>query len=180
LKSQPATQDIPVVIVSITEDRELGFSLGAVEYLVKPIKRDRLIEVLKSVRSKVDKHNITALVVDDERLSVKMLTDMLQGLDCGVLPAYGGQQAIEMAVQYVPDFIILDLMMPKVTGFDVVRQLRANPVTKDIPILIFTAKDITKKDRQQLNNSVQAIVPKSGKEHLLREMDKLGVKKAVS
>jgi signal transduction histidine kinase/DNA-binding response OmpR family regulator len=180
LKSQPATQDIPVVIVSITEDRELGFSLGAVEYLVKPIKRDRLIEVLKNVRSKVDKHNITALVVDDERLSVKMLTDMLQGLDCGVLPAYGGQQAIEMAVHYVPDFIILDLMMPKVTGFDVVRQLRANPVTKDIPILIFTAKDITKKDRQQLNNSVQAIVPKSGKEHLLREMDKLGVKKAVS
>ena len=179
LKSQPATQDIPVVIVSITEDRELGFSLGAVEYLVKPIKRERLIEVLKNVRSQVDKYNVTALVVDDERLSVKMLTDMLQSLDCGVLPAYGGQQAIEMAVQYVPDFIILDLMMPKVTGFDVVRQLRANPLTKDIPILIFTAKDITKRDRQQLNNSVQAIVPKSGKEHLLREMAKLGVVESV-
>lgn len=180
LKSQPATQDIPVVIVSITEDRELGFSLGAVEYLVKPIKRERLIEVLKNVRSKIDRYNVTALVVDDERLSVKMLTDMLQSLDCGVLPAYGGQQAIEMAVQYVPDFIILDLMMPRVTGFDVVRQLRANPSTKDIPILIFTAKDITKKDRQQLNSSVQAIVPKSGREHLLREMAKLGVVKSVS
>jgi signal transduction histidine kinase/DNA-binding response OmpR family regulator len=180
LKSNPATQDIPVVIVSITEDRELGFSLGAVEYLVKPIRRERLIEVLDDVRNKVDKQNVTALVVDDERLSVKMLTDMLQSLDCGVLPAYGGQQAIEMAVQFLPDFIILDLMMPQVTGFDVVRQLRANPFTKDIPILIFTAKDLTKKERQQLNDSVQAIVPKSGKEHLLREMAKLGVTKAIS
>jgi CheY-like chemotaxis protein len=83
-------------------------------------------------------------------------------------------------VQNVPDFIILDLMMPQVTGFDVVNQLRANPLTKDIPILIYTAKDITKKDRQQLNNSVQAIVPKSGKENLLREMAKLGVPKAIS
>jgi signal transduction histidine kinase/CheY-like chemotaxis protein len=180
LKSNPATQDIPVVIVSITEDRELGFSLGAVEYLVKPIRRERLIEVLDDVRSKVAKQNVTALVVDDERLSVRMLTDMLQSLDCGVLPAYGGQQAIDMAVQFLPDFIILDLMMPQVTGFDVVRQLRANPLTKDIPILIFTAKDLTKKERQQLNDSVQAIVPKSGKEHLLREMAKLGVTKAIN
>jgi signal transduction histidine kinase/DNA-binding response OmpR family regulator len=180
LKSNPATQAIPVVIVSITEDRELGFSLGAVEYLVKPVKRERLIEVLIDVRSKVGKRNVTALVVDDERLSVKMLTDMLQSLGCAVLPAYGGKQAIEMAVQFLPDFMILDLMMPQVTGFDVVRQLRANPLTKDIPILIFTAKDITKKERQQLNDSVQAIIPKSGKEHLLREMDKLGVRKAIS
>ena len=180
LKSDPTTRAIPVVIVSITEDRELGFSLGAVEYLVKPIKRERLIEVLDNVRNKVDKRDITALVVDDERLSVKMLTDMLQSLDCSVLAAYGGKQAIEMAVQHMPDFIILDLMMPQVTGFDVVNQLRANPLTKDIPILIYTAKDITKKDRQQLNNSVQAIVPKSGKENLLREMAKLGVPKAIS
>ena len=115
------------------------------------------------------------LVVDDEPMNVESVTHTLQSMGCAVLAAYGGQQGIDMAIQKLPDFIILDLMMPQVTGFDVVRKLREHPRAKDIPILILTAKDITEEDRAQLNDHVRAIVPKSVRENLLGELSKLGV-----
>ena len=75
----------------------------------------------------------------------------------------------------VLDPVILDLLMPEVTGFDVVGVLRQHPQAKDIPILIFTAKDITEADRAELNSHVRAIVPKSGHEELLHELEKLNL-----
>jgi signal transduction histidine kinase/DNA-binding response OmpR family regulator len=175
LKSRPGTRDIPVVIVSITENRELGFSLGAIDYFVKPVDRERLIEVVRHARDKTRKENVTVLVVDDEPLNVEALTHTIEGLGCTVLPAYGGEEGIALATETLPDFIILDLMMPKVTGFDVVRRLRDDPKAKDIPILILTAKDITEEDRRQLNNHVEAIVPKAVRENLLREIARLDI-----
>ncbi|HVF10210.1 MAG TPA: response regulator, partial [Abditibacteriaceae bacterium] len=73
----------------------------------------------------------------------------------------------------LPDLIVLDLMMPEVTGFDVVRRLHENAATRDIPIIIFSAKDITEEDRRLLNSGIASIVSKSGKEDLLRELEKL-------
>ena len=180
LKSLPETRNIPVVIVSITENRELGFSLGAIEYFVKPVKREQLIQAIRHARDKAQKKDVTVLVVDDEQLNVESLTAMLEGMDCRVLPASGGREGIELAEKYLPNLIILDLMMPQVTGFDVVRRLREHPQAKDIPILIFTAKDITEEDREQLNSHVQAIVPKSGKENLLHELAKLNIIRSSS
>jgi signal transduction histidine kinase/DNA-binding response OmpR family regulator len=175
LKSQPATQEIPVVIVSITENRELGFSLGALDYFVKPVNKERLIEVVRHARDKAKKENVTVLVVDDEPLNVEALTHTVEGLGCTVITAYGGQEGIDLAIEKLPDFIILDLMMPRVTGFDVVRRLRDHPQTHDIPILILTAKDITEEDRRLLNTHVQAIIPKAVRENLLREIARLKI-----
>jgi signal transduction histidine kinase/DNA-binding response OmpR family regulator len=173
LKSQPETRDIPVVIVSITENRDLGFSLGAIEYFVKPVDRDRLIDVIRHARDQIGREKLTILVIDDEPLNVEALNATLRGIGCNVLSAYGGQQGIDIAIKRLPDVVILDLIMPNVTGFDVVRQLREHPKARDIPILILTAKDITEEDRQQLNHHVKAIVPKSVRENLVSEIAKL-------
>ena len=178
LKSMPETKDIPVVIVSIIENRLFGLNLGAIEYFVKPVNKEQLIEVMDNMMTKVGRvaRAMTVLVVDDEPRTVEMLTDHLQVEGFTVLQAYGGQQGIDLALEKHPDVIILDLMMPEVSGFDVVQQLGANSEAAEIPILIFTAKDLTEDDRQKLESHVKVIASKSGsgKEDLLRVLEKLG------
>jgi len=175
LKSLPETKDIPVVIVSITEKRQLGLNLGAIQYFVKPVNKKQLIEAVRKAVAVLDKEKITVLVVDDEPQTVQLLTDKLQAEGFNVLQAYGGQQGIDLAIAEHPDVIILDLMMPEVSGFDVVQQLRAHSEAMEIPILIFTAKDLTEDDRQKLEGHVKMIASKSGsgKEDLLRELERL-------
>ncbi len=114
-------------------------------------------------------------MVDDEPETVELLTDMLESEDYKVLQAYGGQEGIDLAIEKHPDSIILDLMMPEVSGFDVVQQLRAHPEAREIPIIIHTGKDLTPADRRQLNSHVQAVSSKSsGKEQLLGQLERLG------
>ncbi len=120
------------------------------------------------------------LVVVYEPETVQVLTDMLESKDYKVLQAYGGQEGIDLAVEKHPDAIILDLMMPEVNGFEVVQQLRAHPEAREIPIMIYTGKDLTPADRQQLNSHVQAVNSKSsGKEQLLGELEKLRLVRLV-
>ncbi|MBW2544705.1 MAG: response regulator [Deltaproteobacteria bacterium] len=177
LKSLPETKDIPVVVVSITEDRQLGLNLGAIEYFVKPVNKEQLIEAVRSVVTKTAREpkDMTVLVIDDEPQTVELLTDMLQAEGFNVLQAYGGQQGIDLAIEKHPDIIILDLMMPEVSGFDVVQQLRAHSEAMKIPIMVFTAKDLTEEDRQKLEYHVEIIISKSGsgKEDLLRELERI-------
>jgi len=178
LKSMPETKDIPVVIVSIVENRLFGLNLGAIEYFVKPVNKEQLIEVMDNMMAKAGREvrAMTVLVVDDEPLTVEMLTDILRTEGFTVLQAYGGQQGIDLALEKHPDVIILDLMMPEVSGFDVVQQLRANSEAAEIPILIFTAKNLTEDDRQKLESHVRVIGSKSGsgKEDLMRMLERLG------
>ncbi len=181
LKSRTETRDIPVVVVSSTEDRQLGLSLGAIEWLVKPVDRNSVIKILSSVFPVNDKTALTVLVVDDEPEDVELLSEILHGQGYNVLKAYGGKQGIELAIEKLPDVIILDLIMPEVNGFEVVRKLREHPETSDIPIVINTAKDLTQEDRQRLNSHVQSISLKSfGKEELLRELERVVKKKPVA
>lgn len=180
LKSRPDTRPIPIIIVSITENRELGFSMGAIEYFVKPVKREHLIESVRQARNKAQKPLVTVLVVDDEPLNIEALSTTLEGMECEVLTALSGREGIRLAEERLPDLIILDLIMPQITGFDVVHRLREHPQAKDIPIFIFTAKDITEEERQQLNCHVRAIVPKAGKENLLHELAKLNIMQSNS
>ena len=178
LKSMPETKDIPVVIVSIVENRLFGLNLGAIEYFVKPVNKEQLIEVMDNMMAKAGRvaRAMTVLVVDDEPRTVEMLTDILRTEGFTVLQAYGGQEGIDLALEKHPDVIILDLMMPEVSGFDVVQQLRANSEAAEIPILIFTAKNLTEDDRQKLESHVRVIGSKSGsgKEDLMRMIERLG------
>ncbi|MCC2672664.1 MAG: Signal transduction histidine kinase, partial [Armatimonadetes bacterium] len=147
LKSDPQTRDIPIVIVSVTEDRKVGMALGAAEWLVKPVDRHRLLDAIRRAAPATGKPGGTILVVDDDPASLRFVTSLLESQGYGVLQATGGQAGIDMAIEKLPQGIILDLMMPEVTGFDVVRKLQEHPVARDIPVFIYTAKDLTAEDR---------------------------------
>ena len=182
LKSSPETRGIPVVVVSITEDSGLGFSLGVIDWFVKPVDKGHLIDVVKRSASSSGKETMTILIVDDEPKNVELLSDILQTHDYDILQAYGGRQGIDLAMEHHPDLIILDLMMPEVTGFDVVEELRGHPRGKDIPIVVYTAKQLTREDRERLNGHIQAIASKAqtSKKDLLGMLEKVvGIKRTV-
>jgi PAS domain S-box-containing protein len=171
LKGSPDTQQIPVVVVSITDHRDLGLSLGAVDWLVKPIQRENFLSsVRRALRPLPLGGTPTVLVVDDEPAAVELLTEALTAQGFRAVPAYDGRQGVTAALTHHPDVIVLDLVMPGMTGFDVVRELRDHPAGRNIPILIYTAQEVTAADRTRLLKSVQAIVPKSGPSELLSEL----------
>jgi DNA-binding response OmpR family regulator len=171
LKALPETRTIPVVIVSLTEGRELGFSLGAVDWLVKPVNPVTFLAAVRKAIAGTDSAEAqTVLVVDDEPPTVELLTDMLRTQGLRVLAAHDGRQGVVLARAERPNLIVLDLIMPGLTGFEVVQELRGHPETREIPILIFTVKDLSAAEREQLRGSVQAVVTKGAAGALLREL----------
>jgi PAS domain S-box-containing protein len=170
LKSNPATCDIPTVVVSVTEDRKIGLAVGAVDWLVKPVDRQRLLAALQRADAISGGQARRVLVVDDEAPARRLLRDVLTVHGYDVLLADGGRSGIDRAVAELPDLIVLDLMMPGVNGFDVVRELRQHPRAARIPVVIYTAKDLSAEDRQRLQQTVRSIVPKSERGELLREL----------
>lgn len=175
LKGLPETQGIPVIVISIVDNKELGFSLGATDYLVKPIRREELIKRLKScgVRPRPGGGS-SILVVDDNPQDVALLGAILEPEGYRVIKAYGGKEGIDLAISENPDAIILDLLMPEVNGFEVAEALRAHPRAKDIPIFIYTAKELTKEDQARLDDYVVSVKAKGGcsKEELLSDIRK--------
>jgi len=158
--------------VAVTDDRQLGFSLGANDFLLKPVKKEQLSDVLDRAIAAATRIR-TMLIVDDERTTVEFVGDLLEARGVQTLKAYGGREGVRMALEHKPDAIILDLMMPEVTGFEVVRRLRDDPAAREIPIVILTAKELTVAERDELNRNVQAIASKAGGEELLRELARL-------
>jgi CheY-like chemotaxis protein len=176
LRADPETRQIPVVVVSITDDRELGLSAGAAAWLVKPVQRRQFIEALDRVMpdGTTDGEQV-ALVVDDDVEAVELATEILRQRGFEVLQAFGGNEGLTLALERLPSLIILDLSMPGVSGFTVAQQLRANPRTRHTPILVSTALDLSPAEREQLLRHVQTIVPKSGAEGILEALQRLGL-----
>jgi PAS domain S-box-containing protein len=161
LKQVPALRRIPVVIISIVADRTRGFSLGAAAVMLKPISRQALFEALTDLGLlEPGVTPPTVLVVDDDPAAVEMVALRLVKAGSTILRAYGGEEAIRIARSELPDVIVLDLMMPHVSGFDVVEALRETPATSRIPILIVTAQQISDAERDRLNGYVSAIMDK--------------------
>ena len=169
IKMNPDLRSIPVIIVSATEERQLAFGLGAVDHLVKPIDKDALIASLRSLKLPSGDGSSRVLVVDDDPQTVRLLSTVLTSDGYEVLKVYGGSEAIETAISQSPDLIILDMIMPQVDGFQVIRCLTDDPRTRDIPIVICTALDLTDQDRDRLNGQIRSVIPKAGnvKEELL-------------
>jgi signal transduction histidine kinase/DNA-binding response OmpR family regulator len=159
LKRDAATSDIPVVVVSVVDNPELGIALGALDYFVKPVPAKDLINRLARFNfggKPGEKPRI--LVVDDEAANREWLQRILEPAGFAVIQARGGSEAIQLAKSQKPDLVMLDLMMPGVTGFDVVEALRANDATKSMPIMVLTAKHLTESDIRQLNGHVSTIL----------------------
>lgn len=161
MKAQPLLASIPVVILSITQDRQKGFSLGAAQVLQKPVRRDELMAALADLELVPEEKKFLTLVVDDDPKAVKLLASYLQEAHCAVACAYGGADGIAAARRLGPDLIVLDLMMPEVSGFDVVDALSRDAATAMIPILVVTAKFLTAQDRSLLTGQVRKILEKS-------------------
>jgi CheY-like chemotaxis protein len=163
LKEREATRHIPVVIVSITDEPRRGFALGAAQVLVKPVTQDDLLGALAAIGllGAPPPGERRVLVVDDDPKAVTMVCKHLQAAGFAPLAAFGGQEAIDLARRDKPDAVVLDLMMPHVSGFDVVEQLASREDTVDIPVLVLTAKLITAQDREQLRGRVQRILEKA-------------------
>jgi len=159
LKQDESTRNIPVVVVSVVDNPALGRALGAIDYFVKPVDGKGLLSRLDqfSFTTKGKREEINVLVVDDEQANLDLVEGLLKPAGFSVLRANGGQEGIEMAKSRLPNLILLDLMMPKVSGFEVVEQLRAEEATRTIPIMVLTAKTLTEDDKRSLNGHVAAI-----------------------
>ena len=159
LKNFTDTTDIPIIIVSIIDDQNLGFSMGAVGYLVKPIDKEQLLNILDKIDI-TPKQKPKVLIIDDNPEDVRLLESTVINEGFDVLTAFDGVDGINQAVNNKPDLIILDLLMPGMSGFDVVKSLQENPKASKIPIIIITMKELTSEDRERLNSKVKSIVQK--------------------
>ncbi|HEV8150398.1 MAG TPA: response regulator, partial [Gemmatimonadales bacterium] len=168
LKSEPALAAIPVVMLSIMDERRLGFSLGAAEYLTKPIERAQLSAVLARYRRAP---GATVLVVEDDAATRMMLRRALEKEAWTVSEAENGRVGLERVAADPPALILLDLMMPEMDGFEFLDALRSNeaqvapranvaPRAPAPPVVVITAKQLTEADRQRLNGGVRGVVQK--------------------
>ena len=158
LKADPELADVPVIMVTMTSDRELAFAAGAAEFLNKPVDRTRLASVLR--RFAGGRGPCRVLVVDDDPVSVRSLRAMLSKEGCEVSEAADGQQALLRVAESRPELILLDLMMPHMDGFEFAAELHSNPAWRSIPVAVMTAKDLTEADRRRLNGYVDNVVRK--------------------
>jgi CheY-like chemotaxis protein len=166
LRLVPQFARIPVVIVSVIADRSRGLSLGANQVLQKPVSREELVRALHALGfpcSAVETK--TLLVIDDDPKAVQLLANYLTPAGFKLLSAFGGREGIEVARRQLPDLIVLDIMMPEVSGFDVVDALKLDPRTAAIPIIILTAQAISAKERALLGTDVLQVMEKTGFQH---------------
>jgi signal transduction histidine kinase/CheY-like chemotaxis protein len=163
IKGDSSTADIPVIIVSMLDERGKGFALGAADYLVKPVKRDELLATLR--RFTADGSGPTApfkvLAIDDEPLALELIEAILLPQGFTVLRATGGEEGMMKAESERPALIILDLLMPEMDGFTVAERLRANPATAEIPIVVLTSKSITQEEKERLNSHISHLARKA-------------------
>jgi PAS domain S-box-containing protein len=173
MKEDAVLAEIPVIMVTIVDNQSIGFSLGAADYLIKPIDRDRLVRAVeKCCSSGAPRH---VLIVEDDAPTSELMRRALRQIDCTVTQAENGRVGLERLNEALPDAILLDLMMPEMDGFEFIAQVRAESRWQRIPVIVVTAKTLTAEDRARLNGQIQHLVHKgeySGKA-VLAALDEL-------
>jgi CheY-like chemotaxis protein len=158
LKEDEATRDIPLLVVTAVEDQRKALALGADAFCLKPVERAWLLETLTRLTGAAPAQ--TLLVIDDDVVWHYLLTQWLHGTPYAVTTATSGPEGLRRARQEHPQVIVLDLVMPEMSGLTVLEQLHADPVTCDIPVIIHTAKVLDLEERQQLASRAVAILAK--------------------
>jgi signal transduction histidine kinase/DNA-binding response OmpR family regulator len=161
-KADPAIADIPVVVVSMLDQRGKGFSLGAADYLVKPVQREALLATLRRVTFAATGSNghPRVLAIDDDPMALELIEAVLGPAGYQVLKATDGQRGLATAKMEHPGLVIVDLLMPEMDGFAVVEQLRADTTTANIPIVILTSRSMDQADRDRLNGHISHLAGK--------------------
>ncbi len=165
IKKDPRTCDIPVLVVTLTNREQKARALGADEFWLKPIDRDQLLRRLKSLAR--PNRCTRVLIVDDDDTARYLMHRHLQAAPFEVTEAATGPEAIEAARSWLPHVIFLDFLLADMTAFDVLDELKADPRTRSIPVIIVTSHVLEAADRQRLLEMTEAVITK---EHLSREL----------
>jgi signal transduction histidine kinase/CheY-like chemotaxis protein len=164
LKVDPELRDVPVMVATVVDERNVAMNLGAVDYFVKPVRREALLARLATYTftTKVKERNVRVLVIDDELVARDLVANALRPEGFEVVTAASGKEGLALARERQPDLVICDLIMPEMDGFEVVDRLAQSDMPKDVPILILTGQDLTVADRERLNGKVAAVMAKDG------------------
>jgi signal transduction histidine kinase/DNA-binding response OmpR family regulator len=163
LKVDPVLHKIPVVMLTMLDDRSKGYALGATDYITKPVDRELLHTAL--ARFHTPDESCSVLLVEDDPATREVMTRTLEKAGWAVTEAGNGREALDRLAQQKPQLILLDLMMPVMDGFDFLLEMRANAEWQDIPVIVLTAKDLTDEDRRVLSGRVEEIVEKGASSH---------------
>jgi signal transduction histidine kinase/DNA-binding response OmpR family regulator len=161
LKASPDLAATPVLIVSLVANHELGFALGAADYFVKPLDRERFLRRLRTLEPAVGRGAVRVLVIDDDPQVHEMLAPELEAAGYRLLVAYDGPHGLALASGEHPAVIVLDLMLPGMSGFEVANELQRRPETAAIPIVVLTAKDLSREERDRLAGCMRALLSKA-------------------
>ena len=164
LKADPVLQKIPVIMLTMVDDKSKGYALGATDYLTKPVDHNRLHKALARYHQSGDKPRCVLLVEDDPNTR-EMMVRTLEKAEWQVSEACNGREALDQLAQQKPRLILLDLMMPVMDGFDFLLEMRSNAEWLDIPVIVLTAKDLTEEDRRVLSGRVEQIIEKGACPH---------------
>jgi PAS domain S-box-containing protein len=167
IKGDPALAGIPVILLTIVDEKNRGYSLGAADYLVKPVDRKRLTTLLRricgSTRGRV-------LIVDDNDIDRQQMSSAVEQDGWDVVEAKNGRVALDSLAVAGPQAIILDLMMPEMNGFEFLNEFRRHAEWRDIPVVVVTARDLTAEDRVRLIGGVERIIQKTERDDMLQEL----------
>jgi CheY-like chemotaxis protein len=158
LKADSELRDIPVVLVTVLGDREMGYTLGAADYLTKPIDTDALLQALG--RFLAVGRQAEVLIVDDDPATREMLRRTVAKRGWTVVEAADGREALTRLEQATPAIVLLDLMMPGMDGFEVLEAMCRKESWRDIPVIIITAKDLDREDLARLNGRAEKVFQK--------------------
>jgi CheY-like chemotaxis protein len=158
-KADPVLRHIPVIMLTMMDDRSRGYSLGAVDYLTKPVDREQLRKTLS--RYHRDGKSSTVMLVEDDLKTRDMMARTLEKDGWNVSEAGNGREALDLLAAKLPALILLDLMMPVMDGFDFLAEMRVRPELLHIPVIVVTAKDLTPDDRRRLSGMVEQVLEKN-------------------
>jgi signal transduction histidine kinase/CheY-like chemotaxis protein len=170
LQSNEITKNIPVIMLTMANEPDIGYSLGATDYLTKPVDWGRLSSILQ--KHEIETSSQSILIVEDDEITRDMLKKSLETNEFKVTVAKNGKDGLEKVKKAKPALILLDLMMPEMDGFEFSEQLRENKEWLDIPVVVITAKDLTSEDHNRLKGNVEAIMQKGSysRDELLSEV----------
>lgn len=174
LKGNEATRDVPIMVVTVTNREDRARALGADEFFMKPMERDWLLTKLRTLANFQPVE--TLLVIDDDKVARYLVRKHLAGLPYRIIEAADGAQGIDLARQHLPSVIFLDFVMPTMSAFDVLDELKRDPTTRNIPVVIYTSKNLAQEERKRLEAEASAIL---SKQSLSREIAIARIREAL-
>ena len=162
LKKAPETANIPIIIVSIVDQKQVGFALGAVDYLIKPVRKPELLDAIRKYVLPQSDEDEAILLVDDDPGTLELLEETLRSAGYETESVRSGARALEVLSSKLVSAVLLDLLMPGMDGFEVIRHVRQEPTLRELPIFVMTAKSLTRDDMTVLTRETQALFHKNG------------------